>query len=70
MGDHPAADLGVLLMARNKTCSWCGEDLGVPHDREPESCGKLECNREVRMQIQEEREDAHDQLDRDMGWDR
>lgn len=53
-----------------KYCAYCGEELGMTQswDRDPESCGKPECNREVSAMYREEREQAHEQLDRDMGW--
>lgn len=42
------------------TCAWCGDCVGDGENNrfEPESCGKLECQREVRRmykQMQEER---------------
>lgn len=53
-----------------KHCAYCGEELGMTEswDRDPESCGKAECSREVNAMYREEREEAHEQLDRDMGW--
>jgi hypothetical protein len=51
-----------------KHCAYCGEELGMSRDRDPESCGKPECNREVSAMYREEREQAHEQLDRDMGY--
>lgn len=55
-----------------KHCAYCGDELGlVAHDsyfREPEPCGKRECQREVTAMYRDEREQAHEQLDRDMGW--
>jgi len=51
-------------------CFNCGEELG-PWDRfcEPlDHCGKRECAREAQDQMAMERADAHDRLDRDMGW--
>lgn len=53
-----------------KHCACCGDELGMTEswDREPESCGKPECSREVSDMYRQEREEAHEQLDRDMGW--
>jgi hypothetical protein len=54
-----------------KHCAYCGDEIGpagFDDYRNPESCGKTECNREVRDMYAQEREEAHDQLDRDMGW--
>lgn len=58
------------MARRMQHCAWCGEELGVYEGgyREPESCGKPECNREIRGMYEEMREEAHEQLDRDMGW--
>lgn len=51
-------------------CFNCGEELGVSADHDPlDTCGKKECEREARDQMQAEREEAHARLDRNMGWD-
>jgi hypothetical protein len=57
--------------AQMRYCWNCGDEMGVierkfydPHD----TCGKIECNREARYAEEVERSEAHDQLDRDMGW--
>ncbi|KKW92654.1 hypothetical protein YP76_06880 [Sphingobium chungbukense] len=59
------------MMASNRHyCFNCGADIG-PKDRfsEPlDDCGALECVREARNAYQQERDEAHEQLDRDMGW--
>lgn len=51
-------------------CWYCGAELGVyvstPSDRD--TCGKIECSREAYRDAMHEREEAHEQLDRDMGW--
>jgi hypothetical protein len=50
-------------------CFNCGEQLGAYADYDPrDTCGKRECEREAQAAFAEEREEAHDQLDRDMGW--
>lgn len=52
-------------------CFYCGEELGRSWDRDPyDNCGKLECQREASNALAEERERAHEALDRDRGWDR
>lgn len=33
-----------------------------------DTCGATECDREARYQAEAERAEAHEQLDRDMGW--
>ena len=43
---------------KTTTCDWCGEEMGFEHDtREPEACGKRECQREVRAMYRQEDED-------------
>ena len=57
-------------MARRHHCFNCGEDLG-PWDRfsdNMDTCGAPECDREARNAYQQERDEAHEALDRDMGW--
>jgi hypothetical protein len=50
-------------------CNNCGEELGRSWHRDPyDTCGKRECEREARYQAQADREEAHEQLDRDLGW--
>lgn len=55
-----------------KHCAWCGDEIGMASYatglNDPESCGKKECNREVNGMYQAERDEAHEQLDRDMGY--
>lgn len=55
---------------RRQHCYNCGADIG-PHDRfsDPlDTCGAPECEREARAAARAERDEAHEQLDRDMGW--
>ena len=55
---------------RRHYCFNCGEDLGA-WDRFSEAldtCGAPECTREMRNALAQERDEAHEQLDRDMGW--
>ena len=57
--------------ARERHCWFCGASMGVIEDRyydRGDTCGKLECDREARHAAQAERDDAHERLDRDMGW--
>lgn len=56
---------------KERFCAFCGDSLGFldriqwqPND----VCGKPECLRYARESEREERERAHDQLDRDRGW--
>lgn len=58
--------MGIPKMRR---CFNCGEELGYYADYDPlDTCGKRECEREARNAIMEEREEAHERLDRDLGW--
>jgi len=55
---------------RRHTCYYCGDDIGQ-WDRFSDrfdTCGRPECEREARDAAYAEREEAHEQLDRDMGW--
>ncbi len=54
-------------------CWSCGEPMGIienKHYSRDDTCGKLECEREARDQYRAERDEAHERLYRDMGWDR
>lgn len=53
-------------------CFNCGDELGVYkscHYDRMDDCGKNECSRAARDYFEEERESAHEQLDRDLGYD-
>lgn len=50
-------------------CFYCGEEIGVYADYDPlDDCGKRECQRAAQDAYAQDREEAHDQLDRDMGY--
>jgi hypothetical protein len=56
---------------RMRHCFFCGEELGVHAYADPyDTCGKPECDREAANTQQQEREDAHRDLDELMGWNR
>ena len=57
---------------RTAHCDYCGDTIDVRerYGNELVTCGKRECERWARNQEMAEREEAHEQLDRDMGWDR
>lgn len=59
-------------MARKVShCEYCGDALGRDVEKWPGeivTCGKRECVRYERDCHQQEREEAHEQLDRDMGY--
>lgn len=57
--------------AKMRHCYWCGEELGVYADWDRfDTCGKIECERAVRDDMRAARDEAHEQLDRDLGWRR
>lgn len=56
-------------MQKLRHCFNCGAEIGCYADYNPlDTCGKGECEREAGRQMQYEREEAHEQLDRDRGW--
>ena len=57
---------------KRQYCSYCGEDIGewTKFSDRNDTCGKRECARFIRDEEIAEREQAHEQLDRDRGWGR
>lgn len=54
---------------RMRHCFNCGEELGRYNYYDPlDHCGKHECAREARWAAESERAEAHEQLDRDLGY--
>lgn len=52
-------------------CEWCGDDLGGAVEKWPGemvTCGKRACDHEAREDAKQRREEAHEQLDRDLGY--
>ena len=61
-----------MTMRKVSHCENCGADLGGPVERyanEMVTCGARECEREARDQEVMQRDAAHEQLDRDMGYE-
>jgi len=57
-------------VAKMRYCFNCGAQLGVYADYDPlDDCGKRECQRAAHDAIRQERDEAHEQLDRDRGWE-
>lgn len=55
--------------AKERFCFNCGKSLGFYADYDPlDDCGARECTRAAREVMAAEREEAHEQLDRDRGW--
>lgn len=60
-------------LGKERHCWNCGESMGYIENRyydRSDTCGKQECDREARHSAEAERHEAHERLDRDMGWDR
>lgn len=57
-------------MTRRHHCAYCGEDMGewTRFSDRNDTCGAQECERWACDEAIAEREEAHEQLDRDMGW--
>ena len=61
------------MAIKMRHCWYCGDELGEIEDRHydrTDTCGKRECERALREQFEEEREERHRQVDRDFGYDR
>lgn len=61
------------MTAKMRHCFFCGGELGIIESKfyeRTDHCGSRECQREAQDMYRAEREEAHEQLDRDMGWDR
>ncbi len=50
-------------------CFNCGDELGRYSDHDQlDHCGKVECQRSARDAAAEQRDQAHENLDRQNGW--
>ena len=57
------------MVAKERHCPYCGESMGVlNYVNQYDTCGELECERWALGQAAADREDAHEQLDRDLGY--
>lgn len=57
--------------AKMRHCWNCGAEIGVYanwRQSDLDDCGSQECARETRNAFQAARDEAHEELDRDMGW--
>jgi hypothetical protein len=62
----------MTMAAKMRFCCCCGAELGVweaKHYDRRDTCGAQACEREMRDAEAAERFEAHERLDRDMGWD-
>ena len=61
----------TITTAKERFCWNCGASIGVVaqhlYDR-GDTCGARECDRAARDEAYADREEAHRQLDEDMGW--
>lgn len=55
---------------RRYRCAVCGEDMGAwtKFCDKTDTCGKPECERQVRDDMRAEQEEAHRDLDERKGW--
>lgn len=68
---HIACIPATPRKSRERFCWYCGDSLGVVEGRHYEhtdTCGKRECERAAGDAARAERDEAHEQLDRDRGW--
>jgi hypothetical protein len=59
------------MTSKERFCYVCGDSLGLVEDRDyarGDTCGKPSCEREVREEERQRRDDAHHDLDDRMGW--
>jgi len=66
MADAPKPPAGKV-----RSCWVCGADMGFIENRHYDrldTCESTSCLREARDAAHAERDEAHDQLDRDRGW--
>lgn len=66
-------DTPKASQSKMRRCCVCGKEIGILQERyydRNDTCGDIECDREMRDQDAAVRDDAHERLDRDMGWDR
>ena len=59
------------MTAKIRHCWNCGAPMGAIENKYYDSrdtCGSNECEREAAYQREVERGEAHERLDRDMGW--
>lgn len=57
------------MALKMRYCFNCGEELGAYSAYDPlDDCGKQECQRAARDAHAQQREEAHERLDRDMGY--
>lgn len=55
--------------AKERFCFNCGESMGAYADYDRlDNCGARECQRAANEQVVEDRYEAHQNLDREMGW--
>lgn len=59
------------MSGRQRYCWVCGDDMGFIENRHydrRDTCGKGTCEREASDTAREEREQAHRDLDDELGW--
>lgn len=57
------------MTAKERFCPVCGESMGVlDYVDRFDTCGAVACEREMRIDRDEARYRAHEELDRDLGY--
>jgi hypothetical protein len=58
-----------VKQAKERFCFNCGASIGRYTDYDNlDTCGERECTRAAQDAASMQRDEAHEQLDRDMGW--
>jgi hypothetical protein len=61
----------MAITGKMRYCWNCGAEMGLIGDAyydRSDTCGRRECERAAQEQAQAEREEAHERLDRDLGY--
>lgn len=59
----------MMKPKKMRHCFYCGEELGVYADYDPlDNCGAHECVKAARDAAAQERDEAHEELDRERDW--
>ena len=50
---------------RMQYCFWCGQELGIREDDAPDTCGKIECNRQLKNSCEAEEDELKHEAEQD-----
>lgn len=58
-----------MAVPKMRHCFYCGAELGEYIDHDPlDTCGKRECERAASEHVRQQRDEAHEKLDRDLDY--